>query len=82
MIKLKNFQDCTNLINQRVSFKYHDTIRTGVVKKYSVNNKKVWFEILSDMTNCITMCDMFSIIELTDNIIIDTNPVKFTTEVI
>ena len=57
-------------------------IRTGVVKDYSIENRKVVFEILSDMTQGITLCDMFGIVELTDEIIENTNPVKFTTTVI
>jgi len=81
-MKFKSLDDCDKIIGKRVSFEYHDKIRTGVVKDYSIENRKVVFEILSDMTQGITLCDMFGIIELTDEIIENTNPVKFTTTVI
>ena len=81
-MKFRGLDDCDKIIGKRVSFEYHDRIRTGIVKEYSVENRKVVFEILSDMTQGITLCDMFGIIELTDEIIENTNPVKFTTTVI
>ena len=81
-MKFKGLDDCDKIIGKRVSFEYHDKIRTGVVKDYSIENRKVVFEILSDMTQGITLCDMFGIIGLTDEIIENTNPVKFTTTVI
>ena len=81
-MKFKGLDDCDKVIGKRVSFEYHDKIRTGVVKDYSIENRKVIFEILSDMTQSITLCDMFGIVELTDEIIENTNPVKFTTTVI
>ena len=81
-MKFKGLDDCDKIIGKRVSFEYHDKIRTGVVKDYSIENRKVVFEILSDMTQGITLCDMFGIVELTDEIIKNTNPVKFTTTVI
>ena len=81
-MKFKGLDDCDKIIGKRVSFEYHDQIRTGVVKDYSIENRKVVFEILSDMTQGITLCDMFSIVELTDEIIKNTNPIKFTTTVI
>tara|TARA_R110002074_G_scaffold217549_1_gene387959 strand:+ start:91 stop:348 length:258 start_codon:yes stop_codon:yes gene_type:complete len=81
-MKFRGLDDCDKIIGKRVSFEYHDQIRTGVVKDYSIENRKVVFEILSDMTQGITLCDMFSIVELTDEIIENTNPVKFTTTVI
>ena len=81
-MKFKGLDDCDKIIGKRVSFEYHDRIRTGIVKEYSVENRKVVFEILSDMTQGITLCDMFGIIELTDEIIENKTPVKFTTTVI
>ena len=81
-MKFKGLDDCDKIIGKRVSFEYHDQIRTGVVKDYSIENRKVVFEILSDMTQGITLCDMFGIIELTDEIIENKTPVKFTTTVI
>ena len=81
-MKFKGLDDCDKIIGKRVSFEYHDKIRTGVVKDYSIENRKVVFEILSDMTQGITLCDMFGIIELTDEIIENKTPVKFTTTVI
>ena len=81
-MKFKGLDDCDKIIGKRVSFEYHDKIRTGVVKDYSIEKRKVIFEILSDMTQGITLCDMFGIIELTDEKIENTNPVKFTTTVI
>jgi len=81
-MKFRGLDDCDKIIGKRVSFEYHDRIRTGVVKDYSIENRKVVFEILSDMTQGITLCDMFGIIKLTDEIIKNTNPVKFTTTVI
>ena len=81
-MKFKGLDDCDKIIGKRVSFEYHDKIRTGVVQDYSIVKRKVVFEILSDMTQSITLCDMFGIIELTDEIIENTNPVKFTTTVI
>ena len=81
-MKFRGLDDCDKIIGKRVSFEYHDQIRTGVVKDYSIENRKVVFEILSDMTQGITLCDMFGIVELTDEIIKNTNPVKFTTTVI
>ena len=81
-MKFRGLDDCDKIIGKRVSFEYHDRIRTGVVKGYSIENRKVVFEILSDMTQGITLCDMFGIVELTDEIIENTNPVKFTTTVI
>ncbi len=81
-MKFKGLDDCDKVIGKRVLFAYHDKIRTGVVKDYSIENRKVIFEILSDMTQSITSIDMFGIIELTDEIIENTNPVKFTTTVI
>ena len=81
-MKFRGLVDFNKLIGKRVSFEYHDKIRTGVIKDYSIENRKVIFEILSDMTQGITLCDMFGIIGLTDEIIENTNPVKFTTTVI
>ncbi len=81
-MKFKGLDDCDKIIGKRVSFEYHGKIRTGVVKDYSIVKRKVVFEILSDMTQGITLCDMFGIIELTDEIIENTNSVKFTTTVI
>ena len=81
-MKFRGLDDCDKIIGKRVSFEYHDKIRTGVVKDYSIENRKVVFEILSDMTQGITLCDMFGIIELTDEIIENKTPVKFTTTVI
>ena len=81
-MKFKGLDDCDKIIGKRVSFEYHDKIRTGVVKDYSIENRKVVFEILSDMTQGITLCDMFGIIELTDEIIENKTPIKFTTTVI
>ena len=81
-MKFRGLDDCDKIIGKRVSFEYHDKIRTGVVQDYSIERRKVIFEILSDMTQGITLCDMFCIIELTDEIIENTNPVKFTTTVI
>ena len=72
-MKFKGLDDCDKIIGKS---------RTGVIKDYSIENRKVIFEILSDMTQSITLCDMFGIIGLTDEIIENTNPVKFTTTVI
>ena len=60
-MKFRGLDDCDKIIGKRVSFEYHDQIRTGVVKDYSIENRKVVFEILSDMTQGITLCDMFGI---------------------
>jgi hypothetical protein len=76
MIKFKSLEDCDKVIGKRVSFKHHGKNRSGIVKQYSVENKKVWFDIFDDFTKSISVCNMYKIIELTDDIIENTNPVK------
>ena len=68
-IKLNSIEDCKELIGKRVFFNYGKHLRTGIVKSFEQESRKIYFRILSDMTQCITHVDMFDLTEVTDKII-------------
>ena len=68
-IKLKSIEDCKELIGKRVSFNYGKHLRTGIVKSFEQEGRKIYFQILSDMTQGITHIDMWDLTEVTDKII-------------
>lgn len=68
-IKLRSSADCKELIGERVSFKYHRQIRTGIVKGFEQEGRKIYFQILSDKTKSITHINMFDLIEVTGEVI-------------
>lgn len=76
-IELRGFADCRELIGKRVSFNYSKTLRTGIVKDFEQEGRKVYFQILSDMTKCITHVNMFDLVEITDKVIEDDKKIKF-----
>tara|TARA_R110002167_G_scaffold295714_1_gene500208 strand:- start:23 stop:241 length:219 start_codon:yes stop_codon:yes gene_type:complete len=68
-IKLKSIEDCKELIAKRVSFNYGKHLRSGIVKSFEQEGRKIYFQILSDMTQGITHIDMWDLTEVTDKII-------------
>ncbi len=76
-IELRGFADCKELIGKRVSFNYGKRLRTGIVKDFEQEGRKIYFQILSDMTKCITHINMFDLIEITDEVIESNKKIKF-----
>lgn len=81
-IELRSFADCKELIGKRVSFNYGKHLRTGIVKDFEKEGRKIYFQILSDMTQGITHVNMLDLIEITDKVIENPTPVKFKSIII
>jgi hypothetical protein len=68
-IKLRSIADCKELVGKRVKFNYHRQKRTGVVQGFEQEGRKIYFQIISDVTQAITHINMFDLIETTDEVI-------------